>query len=39
MASVKITFLPFWKEGESNVYILLTISSKEGVWDALKKKK
>jgi len=38
MASVKINFLPFWKNGESDVYILLKLSGKEGVWAALKKK-
>jgi hypothetical protein len=39
MASLKITFLPFWKKGESYVYTLLTLSGKEGVWAAKKKKK
>jgi hypothetical protein len=37
MTSVKITFLPFWKNGESNVYILLILSGKEGVSTALNK--
>jgi len=29
MASVKITFLSFWKKGENNVYNLLKISVKK----------